>query len=87
MKRRDGQYNHKRRMLKLEDCDFERLDQLSERVQYGGNPEHKKNPSDFGLTPPSGPRPGKSLCDTIKVFSRQEALELLRTGLKKRLGQ
>jgi len=23
-------------------------------ARYGGNPEHKRNPGDFGLTPPGG---------------------------------
>ncbi len=81
MKKRSGQFNPKRRMLKLEDCDFEQLASLASQVQYGGNPEHKRNPGDFGLTPPSGPRPGKSLCDTVKIFTKQQALELLRQGI------
>jgi hypothetical protein len=34
------------------------------------------------LTPPSGFRPGKSLCDSIQVFTRQAALKLLRKGIK-----
>lgn len=28
--------------------------------RYSGNPEHKRNPGDFGLEPPSSPRLGKS---------------------------
>jgi hypothetical protein len=30
-------------------------DKLSERIGYGGNPEHKRNPGDFNLTPLSAP--------------------------------
>lgn len=48
-------------MLKVEACDFNHLAKLASQVKYGGNPEHKRNPGNFGLTPPSGPRPGKSL--------------------------
>lgn len=82
MKRRNGQFNPKRKMLKVEACDFGHLAELASQAQYGGNPEHKKNPGDFGLTPPSGPRPGKSLCDSVKIFTKQETLELLRKGIK-----
>ena len=70
MKRRNGQFNSKRKMLKVEECDFEGLAKLASEAKYGGNPEHKRNPGDFGLTPPSGPRPGKSLCDSVKVFTK-----------------
>ena len=58
---------------------------LVHSVQYGGNPEHKKNPGDFGLTPPTDPRPGKSLCDGAGIFTRSVALELLRAGLRRGL--
>lgn len=68
-------------MLKVEDCDFQSLADLASQAQYGGNPEHKRNPGDFGLTPPSGARPGKSLCDAVQVFTRREALKLLRQGI------
>jgi hypothetical protein len=53
------------------------------KVRYSGNPEHKRNPGDFGLNPPSGPRPGKTLCDQAKIYRRTEALTLLREGLLK----
>jgi hypothetical protein len=43
------------------------LPDLASKVRYGGNPEHKRNPGDFGLQPPSCPRPDKSLCDGIGV--------------------
>jgi hypothetical protein len=61
------------------------LDKLAQSISYGGNPEHKKNPGDFGLTPPSGPRLGKSLCDAIGIFTRGEALTILKNGLRKGL--
>lgn len=82
MKRRSGTFNPKRRMLKIEACDFPRLRELSAKVQYGGNPEHKKNPGDFNLTPPSDPRPGKSLCDAVRIFSRPVAEDLLKQGAR-----
>lgn len=82
MKKRNGQFNPKRRMLKIEECNFDDLLTFSKKAQYGGNPEHKKNPGDFKLTPPSKPRAGKSLCDSVGVFTRKEALDLLRKGIK-----
>lgn len=54
-----------------------------EDVRYNGNPEHKRNPGDFGLNPPIAPRPGKTLCDQVKVQNRTEALKLLRSGLQR----
>lgn len=85
MKTRYNQFNPKRRLKACDAHELARLAALADRVQYGGNPEHKKNPGDFGLTPPADPRPGKSLCDGIGVFTRFEALELLKAGLAKGL--
>ena len=58
---------------------------LAESVSYRGNPEHKRNPGDFGLTPPSAPRADKTLCDLAGVQSRTDALALLRDGIRKGL--
>jgi hypothetical protein len=69
-------YNFKRRIGRLDDP--EARARLADAVQYGGNPEHKRNPGDFGLTPPASPRPDKTLCDTVELFERSEALRLLR---------
>jgi len=58
---------------------------MSKRIgnlRYSGSPEHKRNPGDFGLTPPSGPRPGKTLCDQVEIYSRAEALALLKAGVQ-----
>lgn len=52
-------------------------------IRYGGNPEHKRNPGDFGLTPPSQPEPDSSLCDEIAVFKRADALALLVEGVRR----
>jgi len=42
-----------------------------------------RNPGDFGLDPLSTPRPGKTLCDQVRIYSHAEALTLLRTGLQR----
>jgi len=81
VKRRNGTYNTKRQLADLRYWPQDRLEQLGQRLRYGGNPEHKRNPGDFGLTPPSGARIGKMLCDEVGIFHRQEALELLRSGV------
>ena len=85
--RRYGQFNPKRRLITPAQAEAraQELTALAARVGYGGNPEHKKNPGDFNLTPPSDPRQGKSLCDVAKIFERQIALELLRAGIRKGL--
>lgn len=85
MKKRNNKFNNKRKILEQSDEIILKCEQLSSSVKYGGNPEHKRNPGDFGLTPPSSPRPGKSLCDTIDIYTRKEALKLLKNGLKKGL--
>lgn len=56
------------------------LRDLSLRVRYGGNPDHKRNPGDFGLVPPSNPRSAKSLCDDAGIVTRAEAERILRRG-------
>lgn len=58
---------------------------LAERVFYAGNPEHKRNPGDFGLIPPSAPRADKTLCDAANIFSRSAALAALREGVRRGL--
>jgi hypothetical protein len=55
----------------------------AEAARYGGNPEHKRNPGDFGLTPLATARMGKILCDEAGIFSRSAALELLRDGFRR----
>jgi hypothetical protein len=82
MKRRTG-FNPKRSIRPNIDEDY--LQGLAESIKYGGNPEHKRNPGDFGLTPPAQPRPYKSLCDVVEVFSKLDATRLLRQGVKRGL--
>jgi hypothetical protein len=60
-------------------------DAVARRVRYGGSPEHERNPGDFRLTPPSSPRPEKTLCDDANVYSRSEAVALLQAGLRRGL--
>lgn len=57
------------------------LQSLAGKVRYSGNAAHKRNPGDFGLTPPSLPRDDKSLCDSVGIFKRSEALKLLKQGV------
>lgn len=73
-------FNHKRRIAS--DPIQADLDRLARSVIYSGNAAHKRNPGDFGLAPPLGPRPGKTLCDDAGLFSRAVAQELLREGIR-----
>ncbi|MEW6072580.1 MAG: hypothetical protein AB1726_08315 [Planctomycetota bacterium] len=56
---------------------------LSDRVRYAGNPAHNRNPGDFGLNPPAGPRPDKTLCDGASIFERAAAQRLLEAGIER----
>lgn len=76
-------FNPKRRIAAAPDPDA--LDDLAARVRYGGNPEHKRNPGDFGLTPPARPRADKSKCDWAGIVERAVALRLLREGIRRGL--
>lgn len=76
-------FNAKRRIRRIDDP--AKRAWLASAVRYGGNPEHKRNPGDFGLTPTASPRPDKSLCDAIEVFERSEALRILMRGIERGL--
>lgn len=80
MKKRTS-YNPKRRLAPTDTLLATRLCDLAKQARYGGNPEHKSRPNDYGLTPPSNPRPGKTLCDAAGEFSKERAETLLRSGL------
>jgi hypothetical protein len=82
MRKRTG-YNTKRRIRQEPDSDY--LERLAESVNYAGNPEHKINPGDFGLTPPSLPQADKTKCDIVKIFFKKEAIRLLKEGVRKGL--
>ena len=61
-------FNPKRRIA--ENSEKDQLEMLAKQARYGGNPEHKRNHGDFGLAPPSSPRPDKTLCDGAYVTKR-----------------
>lgn len=63
--------------------DVAALAEMARTARYVGNPDHKRNPGDFGLSPPSRPRMGKSLCDSVEIFSRKEAEKLLQNGIER----
>ena len=76
-------FNDKRRIRSP--SGIENLSDLAARVTYTGNPFHKSNPGDFGLTPPASPREDKTLCDSVDILSRAVALRLLRRGIERGL--
>ena len=78
--RRRTKFNPKLRIRVA--CDQRELDVLATQVTYGGNLEHKRNPGDFNLTPPSQPRADKTLCDAVGIHKRSQAQDLLRKGVR-----
>ncbi|MCY4261041.1 MAG: hypothetical protein OXC91_12375 [Rhodobacteraceae bacterium] len=46
-------FNPKRRLASPDTYTGTELVGLAKAVKYSGNPEHKRNPGDFGLTPPA----------------------------------
>ncbi len=58
---------------------------LRRQVVYQGSPLHKRNPGDFGLTPPAAPRLDKTLCDEAGVFRRSIAEGLLSRAIERGL--
>ena len=78
-----ARFNSKRRIK--EPAGLAGMEQLAQRVQYTGNPAHKRNPGDFGLNPPAQPRDDKTLCDDAGIFTKSEAQRLLREGVQRGL--
>lgn len=81
--RRRTHFNPKRRIQV--GTDSKALERIACSLSYVGNPAHKRNPGDFGLTPPAQPRADKTLCDVARIFSRHEATTLLIAGVRKGL--
>jgi hypothetical protein len=82
MRRRSG-YNPKRRIAAADALTSAERDGLAARVVYGGNPEHKRSPGDYGLTPPVSPGPANTLCGGDRAIPKSEAIGLLQAGLRK----
>lgn len=76
-------YNPKRRVAAAGTLPTEERARLAQAARYAGNPEHKRLSGDFDLTPPTNPRPGKTLCDEAGVVAKASAWALLRSGMEK----
>lgn len=75
-------FNRKRRIVTpTPEMGF--LNELAGKVQYVGNPYHKRVPGDFALDPPSQPRPDKTLCDGAEIFRVAEAQKWLEEGVRR----
>ena len=82
MPRRKGQGNDKkRRIAALGAISCEIRANLDE-AHYVGSAHHKTRPADYNFNPPVNPRPGKSLCDDLRAITRQEAINLFRSGVR-----
>lgn len=78
-------FNPKRKIAPRASFPEEQRSTLAKQVKYGGNPEHKKYPNDYGLVPPTDPRPGKTLCDAGGSFPKAVAEKLIQSGLERGL--
>lgn len=74
-----------RRRIRSTPLTDEERDYLKKYACYEGSPLHKRNPGNFGLTPPAAPRPDKTLCDEAGIFSRRLANELFGKGIERGL--
>lgn len=54
---------------------------LKNLAWYEGSPAHKRNPQDFGLTPPAAPRPDATLCDDAGPINKAQARALLASAI------
>ena len=68
-----------------QNCQRDELALLADKVHYTGNPEHKTNPGDYGLTPLIGPNSYKTLCTGAGVDTIKKALRLLKLGISRGL--
>lgn len=75
-------FNRKRRIVSPRPAQ-DILNNLAGKVRYTGSPYHKRNPGDFGLTPPAQPRPDKTLCDEAGIFKVAEAQRMLKEGVRR----
>lgn len=61
------------------------VESLPRRHPYAGSANHKSNfgEKSYGFHPPANPRPHKSLCDDRGAVSKQQALRLFISGIRK----
>ena len=74
-----------RRMIRGDTLSEPEKVRLRGEARYEGSPYHKRNPGDFGLTPPSQPRPDKTLCDEAGIKNRSEAESLFAQAIERGL--
>lgn len=83
MKKRNLQQHYPKRILAPRGTySSQDLMNMIECVKYSGNPLHKKHRGNHDLIPRARRRSGKSLCDLSGIFSKEEALALLKRGLE-----
>ena len=82
MKARTG-FNPKRRLAAKDSWTAGERAERAKKALYGGNPEHKIRPGDYGLPQTTNRYQNKTLCDADRKFLKAEAEELLKEGLRK----
>ena len=76
--------NPKRRIASLGELTLEVLNCLS-KARYVGSAHHKSKFADYHFSPPTNPRPDKSLCDGIRTIKKSEAVELFQNGISREM--
>lgn len=75
-------HNPKRKIANIDTMSENVRNDLAQKCKYVGSPVHKRDPGDYDLTPPSAPRPGKTLCDPYKIC-KADAQNLLQSGFER----
>ena len=70
------------RAIRAERLTAEERSFLHANARYEGSPYHKRNPGDFGLSPPARPRRDKTLCDEAGVLEKARAAALLSRAIE-----
>jgi hypothetical protein len=71
-----------RRVAPVGFIDDEVLSKLCETLRYVGSAHHKLHPGDYGLIPPTNPRASKSACDDLRPLLLDEAIALMKAGIR-----
>lgn len=81
MKNRSGN-NPKRRVQPFVALTVEQRDILIKSAKYVGSGHHKRYPSNYGYQR-TNPIPTKSLCDSKRIITKEEAHELMLKGIER----
>lgn len=76
---------HTKRAIRSAPLTDEERAVLRASAAYEGSPHHKRKPGNFGLIPPTAPRPDKTLCDEARISRREDAIRLFDRAIERGL--